>query len=285
METIDSNESLRNRVAAWHRQEERIAFVPTMGNLHQGHLELVRRASESAQHVVVSIFVNPLQFGLNEDFIAYPRTLAADQEQLVALNVDILFNPSEEELYPDGQTTQTRVEVPSLSSILCGTSRQGHFSGVSTIVCKLFNLVQPNVAMFGEKDYQQLLIIKRMVRDLNLAIEIVGVPTVRDTDGLAMSSRNNYLSPAERAKAPILYQAIQEGAQGLMHGFAPLRAETTVYNALRSAGFRPDYVKIRRTIDLGEPTKDDVDLIILAAAYLGRTRLIDNLRVPNVPLA
>ena len=279
MLTIDTITSLREHVAEWRRNGERIAFVPTMGNLHTGHLQLVTRARELAPHTVVSIFVNPLQFGPSEDYQTYPRSFKADSAQLSAECVDVLFAPGVAEMYPEGTEAMTRVEVPALSNILCGVVRPGHFGGVATVVTKLLNIVQPDLALFGEKDYQQLLVIRRLAADLCLPVEIIGVPTVREADGLAMSSRNSYLSEEERARAPLLYQALCAVVERLRHGaddYAAMEAEAMA--ALRDAGFRPDYVSVRRSQDLAEPTMEDNALIVLGAAWLGKTRLIDNVQ-------
>jgi len=279
MHTLHQTAALRLQVAAWRRAGERIALVPTMGNLHPGHLELARQARGRAQRVVVSIFVNPLQFGPNEDFSTYPRTLEADCRGLEGEGADLLFAPGVDEVYPNGQAGQTRVEVPEISDILCGTSRPGHFVGVATVVCKLFNMVQPDLALFGEKDFQQLLVVRRMTADLCLPVQIVGVPTVREPDGLAMSSRNGYLSAEERARAPALYQALRMAAQALRQGTTSAQVETRAWAALEREGLRPDYVSVRRALDLSVPGPGEQPLVILAAAHLGRTRLIDNLRV------
>lgn len=258
----------------------RVAFVPTMGALHDGHLALVKTAREQADAVVVSIFVNPLQFGAGEDFSRYPRQIERDAALLESVGADLLFLPSVASLFPHGQEAQTRVEVPGLSDILCGASRPGHFVGVTTIVAKLFNLVQPDVAVFGEKDFQQLTIIRRMVADLNFPLEIIGQPTMREADGLAMSSRNAYLSAHERSRAPALYATLQNIA-GRMHAgerdFALLQAEGAAH--LKAAGFVPDYFAIRRAEDLAQAGKEDRTLVVLAAARLGQTRLIDNIQV------
>jgi pantoate--beta-alanine ligase len=273
-------DELRATVAAWRKGGERIAFVPTMGNLHAGHLDLIVEARHRADRVVASIFVNPMQFGEGEDFDAYPRTLEADTAKLTDAGVDLLFAPTVSAIYPSGALRQTRVEVPGLSDLLCGASRPGHFIGVATIVCKLFNMVQPDLAVFGEKDYQQLMVIRRMVTDLAFPIEIVGKSTVREADGLAMSSRNGYLSPEQRASAPLLYQALQATAKAIRAGnrdFNSLQAEAE--RALRQAGFRPDYYAIRRAEDLEPAAENEPSLVILAAAFLGTTRLIDNLIV------
>ena len=261
------------------RGRQRIAFVPTMGNLHEGHLTLVRHARELAERVIVSIFVNPLQFGAGEDFDRYPRTLQRDADLLIAEGVDWLFAPSVEVMYPRPQAEQTKVLVPGISDILCGASRPGHFEGVATVVCKLFNLVRPDVALFGQKDYQQLMVIRRMVEDLAMPLQVVGVPTVREADGLAMSSRNGYLTPEERAIAPVLYRTLNDTAEGLRQGKGSEGLERAAADALNKAGLRTDYFSIRRQADLAAAQAGDAALVILAAAWLGRTRLIDNLEV------
>ncbi|EGV18763.1 pantoate--beta-alanine ligase [Thiocapsa marina] len=281
MNTIETVEGLRAQVAAWRVAGERVAFVPTMGNLHAGHLALVAQARARAQRVVASIFVNPMQFGPAEDLDAYPRTLARDRELLEAAGCDLLFAPGVATVYPRGSEAQTRVEVPGLSDVLCGESRPGHFRGVATVVCKLFNMVQPDVALFGEKDFQQLLVIRRMVEDLAMPVEIVGVPTVREPDGLAMSSRNGYLSPSERARAPALRRVLTQARESLLAGNAVALVEREAEDALREAGLTPDYIRVCTTDDLRPATESDRDLVILAAAYLGRARLIDNLRVQS----
>jgi len=280
MRTVHTIAELRAQVAAWRRAGERVAFVPTMGNLHRGHIHLVERARELAPRVVASIFVNPTQFGPNEDFAGYPRTLDDDSRQLTAAGLDLLFAPDVAEMYPRPLEHMTQVTVPELSGILCGASRPIHFRGVATVVSKLFNMVQPDVALFGEKDWQQLVVIRRLVTDLDFPIEIVGVPTVREADGLAMSSRNGYLTAEERAIAPALYATLVASAERLRAGerdFALLATEAKA--RLAAAGFRPDYFEIRRAHDLQPPTAEDADLRIFAAAWLGRARLIDNLAV------
>jgi pantoate--beta-alanine ligase len=279
MNIVEQLNDLRTQVRAWRAAGERVGFVPTMGNLHDGHITLVREALQRVPRVVVSIFVNPLQFGPNEDLAAYPRTPEQDQARLAEAGCHLLFAPSVATMYPNGQAVQTRVEVPGLSDILCGASRPGHFIGVATVVCKLFNMVQPDLALFGEKDFQQLLVIQRMVADLAMPVEVSGVPIVREPDGLAMSSRNGYLSVGERAQAPSLYRALTAAAQQLVAGRPLTEVEAQTAEAITAAGLKPDYVRICRTTDLGEPTANDRELVILAAAYLGRTRLIDNLRV------
>ncbi len=277
MELIRELIPLQSAVQAWRRRNQCIALVPTMGNLHEGHLSLVREAKRIAERVVVSLFVNPLQFGPAEDFSAYPRTLAADREALITEGVDLLFAPAVQTLYPNGQAEQTLVVVPpSLSEILCGASRPGHFTGVATVVCKLFHLVQPDIALFGEKDFQQLLVIQRMVADLNLPVIIQGMPTVREPDGLALSSRNAYLTEAERAIAPELYRTLLRSIDRFQQGDSLPSVERKALAELEALGFQPDYVQIRRQQDLGRPKPDDNALIILGAARLGKARLIDN---------
>ncbi len=280
MRTVHAIADLRAQVADWRRAGERVALVPTMGNLHAGHLRLVERARELGSRTVATIFVNPLQFGPNEDYAGYPRTLDDDRRQLENIGLDLLFAPTVAALYPRPLEDMTQVIVPGLSQILCGASRPIHFRGVATVVTKLFNLTQPDVAVFGEKDWQQLVVIRRMAADLDLPVEIVGVPTVREIDGLAMSSRNRYLTPEERSSAPTLYATLTACAERLRageHDYPTLAAEAMA--RLAAAGFRPDYFEIRRADDLRPPTAEDRELRILAAAWLGRARLIDNLPV------
>lgn len=280
MRTVHTIAELRAQVAAWRQAGERVAFVPTMGNLHRGHIHLVERAREQAPRTVASIFVNPTQFGPNEDFAGYPRTLAEDARQLEAAGLDVLFAPAVAEIYPRPLEDMTSITVPELSDILCGASRPTHFRGVATVVGKLFNMVQPDIALFGEKDWQQLRVIRRLVDDLNFPIEIVGVPTVREADGLAMSSRNGYLAPEERAIAPTLYATLTASAERLRAGERDYQRLSDEAKArLAAAGFRPDYFEIRRASDLQPPASGDENLRILAAAWLGRARLIDNLAV------
>ena len=277
MQTVHTIAELRAQVMAWKRAGEQVALVPTMGNLHRGHIHLVERARELAPRTVASIFVNPMQFGPSEDFAAYPRTLDADSRQLEAAGLNLLFAPGVTEVYPRPLEQMTQVTVPELPAVLCGASRPTHFSGVTTVVSKLFNMVQPDIAVFGEKDWQQLVIIRRMATDLDMPVAIVGVPTVREPDGLALSSRNGYLSAEERAIAPTLYATLRATAERLRAGerdFAALEAEAKAQ--LASAGFRPDYFEIRRPDDLQRPNLEDAELRIFAAAWLGRARLIDN---------
>ncbi|MBK5971006.1 MULTISPECIES: pantoate--beta-alanine ligase [Thiorhodovibrio] len=277
MEIFTKIPATRAQVADWRRAGQRIALVPTMGALHDGHLSLVAQALSCADRVIVSLFVNPLQFGPNEDFDRYPRTFERDCELLNARGVHALFAPADAQMYPDGREGQTRVHVPGLSDMLCGLSRPGFFDGVATVVTKLFNAVQPDIAIFGEKDFQQLVVIRRLVRDLNLPIEILSGPTVREVDGLALSSRNAYLSDAERVAAPALYRQLQQAAQALRDGCSPAAAEAEGERALNAVGFNTDYFSVRRAHDLGAAQPCDAALVILVAAYLGSTRLIDNL--------
>lgn len=256
----------------------RIALVPTMGDLHGGHIALMRRAGEIAPVTVASIFVNPFQFGEGEDFDSYPRTLGADIERFDSLGVDVVFLPPVSEIYPTGPECSTRVEVPGLSSILCGATRPTFFRGVATVVSMLFNVVRPDVALFGEKDYQQLLVVKRLTEDLKLPVAIESVATVRERDGLAMSSRNRYLDPAERSRAPKIYRSLREAADRIRGGEHDYHALGLYYmGALERAGFRPEYFTVRRARDLESPISGDPELVLLAAAWLGPARLIDNL--------
>ena len=258
---------------------EKIALVPTMGNLHQGHLDLVGRARELADIVVVSIFVNPLQFEAGGDLENYPKTLQADIEKLEQAGVDMLFAPEVDEIYADDLSNTTQVIVPGISSLWCGASRAGHFEGVTTVVNKLFNLVQPDVAVFGEKDFQQLTIIRMMVADLNIPIEIVGVATRREADGLAMSSRNGYLTSNEREIAPKLREMLLNMQKSIGSGDKADYQKVTdnAKKELNQNGFKTDYLAICRQSDLKLATSDDKNLVILAAAHLGKARLIDNL--------
>ena len=255
-----------------------VVFVPTMGNLHQGHLDLVRIARQHGRFVVVSIFVNPLQFGVNEDYSKYPRTLEQDCKMLEQCGVDAVFAPGERDLYPQPQ--QVTVDLPPVANELCGAFRPGHFRGAATVVLKLFNIVQPQSAVFGKKDYQQLYLIRRMTAQFNLPIEIIGGETVRAADGLALSSRNQYLSVAERTEAVFLYQSLVDIRRAIMDGATDfLELERQATEALAERGWQVDYVAIRPQSDLAKPTENERDLVILAAARLGQTRLIDNLEV------
>ena len=286
MNVVRTIADLRAAVARARGDGKRIGFVPTMGNLHAGHIALVKKAGQRAEFVVASIFVNPLQFGPNEDLDSYPRTLAADQERLVEAGCHLLFAPSVEEMYPHGQNMQTIVRVPGVSEGLCGGSRPGHFDGVSTVVSKLFNMVLPDLAVFGQKDFQQLAVIRTMVRDLNMPVQIIGEPIVRAEDGLALSSRNGYLSADERATAPVLHRTLQQLANAIRAGE---RDYSTLLDSgkqtLQAAGLRPDYLEIRNALDLRPVTADSHEIVILAAAFLGKTRLLDNLLVDIAPPA
>ncbi|WP_110455883.1 pantoate--beta-alanine ligase [Shewanella algidipiscicola] len=277
MFTTQDIAQVREQVRLWKRQGETVAFVPTMGNLHLGHMTLVKEAAQRADHVVVSIFVNPLQFGQNEDLDAYPRTLAADQAALVEAGAELLFTPTPAIIYPKGMELQTFVEVPKISDELCGASRPGHFRGVATIVCKLFNIVQPDIAVFGNKDFQQLMVIKTMVEDLSLPIEIVGIDTIREPSGLAMSSRNGYLSDEQKQQAATLKQTMDAMAEAISQGQDVEPAVSEAVQQLSQAGFKLDYLSVRNAANLHPIGADDKQLVILAAAYMGSTRLIDNL--------
>ncbi len=278
MNTVKTVRELRAAIAGARSKGKRIAFVPTMGNLHSGHVALVEKAGQRADFVVTSIFVNPLQFGPSEDLAKYPRSLAADQEKLIEAGCHLLFTPDVEEIYPDGMQGQTIISVPGVSEGLCGASRPGHFEGVATVVCKLFNMVQPDLAIFGEKDFQQLAVIRKLVRDLNMSIQIMGEPIVRADDGLALSSRNNYLTEGQRASAPALYACLNDMASAIRAGERDfVKLTTKGKTALRKAGFRPDYLEICEANSLHSASAEDQELVILAAAFMGKTRLIDNL--------
>jgi len=280
MNILDSVAALRAQISNWRKAGETIAFVPTMGNLHAGHFKLVDIARQQADRVICSIFVNPMQFGKNEDLDKYPRTLEADIAGLTTHQADALFTPTPAIMYPRGLDEQTYVEVPLLGDLHCGASRAGHFRGVSTVVSKLFNLVQPDIACFGQKDYQQLAIIRQMVADLSFPIQIIGVPTERAADDLALSSRNGYLSAEQRQQAPALYQILQQVKAAIVAGQHDYRAlEQQAKADLTTAGFRPDYFNIshQQTLVLAQTATEPK--VILAAAALGNTRLIDNLEV------
>ncbi len=280
MQLISEILDLREIRRTWQSSAKVIAFVPTMGNLHQGHLDLVREAKKQADIVVVSIFVNPMQFGPDEDLDAYPRTFENDSYLLEDLGVDVLFMPKASDIYARGLEQQTFVEVPGLSYMICGASRPGHFRGVATIVCKLFNMVQPNLSFFGEKDFQQLQVIKAMVTDLSMNLKVFGVPTTRENDGLAMSSRNQYLTNDERKLAPTLYEKMHKLAHEIQKGRRDFSKLTQEYKLqLSELGFNPDYLEIRNIENLLQPSHEDRNLVLLAAAFLGKTRLIDNLQI------
>lgn len=280
MRTVHSLKELRAILRGYRQQEKTIGLVPTMGNLHEGHISLVRKAAEAADVVVTSIFVNPMQFGANEDLDTYPRTLMDDQEKLSAAGNTLVFAPSAEEVYPDGLARHTRVVVPDISDGHCGASRAGHFEGVSTVVSVLFNMIQPDFAVFGEKDFQQLAVIRKMTRDLMMPVEVIGAPTVREDDGLAKSSRNGYLSDEERKIAPVIYQVLQATAAKIAAGETDLQTlAQEAGDRLRDAGLRLDYFNIANSQTLKPATPEDSDITLLAAAFLGTTRLIDNISV------
>lgn len=276
MRTLQEIPELRKVLGEYRQRGLRIGLVPTMGNLHAGHLALVETARRHADVVVATIFVNPLQFGAGEDLDAYPRTLAADQAQLEATGCDLLFAPTVTTLYPHGMDNLSQVRVPVVSEGLCGGSRPGHFDGVATVVSLLFHLVQPDIACFGEKDYQQLAVIRKLVADLHFPIEIIGVPIVRAADGLALSSRNGYLSADERAKAPQLQRILTTLRHAIEAGDPTATALESGLKQLGAAGFEPDYLELRAA-DLGPVTATTREAVLLAAVRLGTTRLIDNL--------
>lgn len=277
MKTEVTISGLRGALRAARKAGKSIAFVPTMGNLHDGHITLVKAAKRRADIVVASIFVNPTQFGANEDFTQYPRTLAMDSTLLADAACDLLFAPDSSEMYPDGRSQSTSVSVSGITENLCGASRPGHFTGVATVVSKLFNIVQPDMALFGEKDYQQLAVIRRLTRELCFPVEIIGVPTVRADDGLALSSRNGFLSAEERKQAPLLFQTLSNLRTAIIGGQQdyPMLAQAAQAH-LAKCGFQPDYLEVLRQ-DLEKPGPEDRELVILVAAKLGKTRLIDNL--------
>lgn len=259
---------------------ERIAVVPTMGNLHEGHLSVVERAINVADHVVTTIFVNPMQFGRNEDLDRYPRTLDDDIRKLATAGCHTLFAPANEEIYPKDLSQQTVVSVPELSALHCGASRAGHFDGVTTVVCKLFNIVQPDVAVFGLKDYQQFALIRRMSEDLCIPIELLGVETRRDASGLALSSRNGYLGTEQRQQATVIYRSLCETRNRLLEGDRDYSAlENTARNSITNAGLQPEYFTICHADSLAPAGPKDRTLVVLAAAHLDNTRLIDNIEV------
>lgn len=279
MIVANSLETLRNLINQYRSLGHNIGFVPTMGNLHNGHLSLVEEAKKHADIVVVSIFVNPTQFGPNEDFDAYPRTLQRDGEMLKKQGADILFAPSVEEVYPHWPNL-TKVHVEQLGNRHCGASRPGHFDGVSTVVAKLFNMVHPDMAIFGQKDFQQLAIIRRMVSDLNFDIEIIGAPIIREENGLAMSSRNGYLSEQEKKQAAMIQQTLQWVKQQIEDGKHDLRhLEQQASEKLNQAGFVTDYLNIARQDDLEPAQINDSALVVLVAAFMGKVRLIDNIQI------
>ena len=278
MQQITKIKALRDCVRDWHQQGQSVALVPTMGNLHVGHLQLVKQAKELGDKVIVSIFVNPTQFVAGEDFDTYPRTIEDDLAHLGDIEPELIFIPEFDEVYPAGLEYETKVVVPELDSIFCGVFRPGHFTGVATVVSKLLNMVQPDIALFGNKDYQQLLVIKRLVTDLCIPVEIVGVETVREESGLALSSRNRYLTPEEKVVAAELHQALSGIAEVVKAGgddYQQFEADAIAH--LEDKGFKTEYLSIRNASNLGEPTEEE--LVVLAAAWLGKARLIDNIQI------
>ncbi len=284
MRVVTTASSLREALSSWRAARQTVAFVPTMGNLHAGHLHLVELTQSLAHRVVVSIYVNPTQFGPNEDFAAYPRTLQSDQAKLEVQAADLLFAPSVEEIYPFGIANAVRVSLPCLSEDLCGASRPGHFDGVTSVVCRLLNIVGPDLVVFGEKDFQQLVILRRMVADLRMPIRVVAAPIWRESDGLAMSSRNSYLTADQRRVAPVLYQSLLKVARAIEAGATDYSGLTgDALRELAAAGFDPEYVEVRRAKDLTPPNgAAQTHLVVLGAARLGKARLIDNLQVMAV---
>src|SRR3954469_756555 len=279
METVTTIAGVRERVRAWHREGLRVAFVPTMGNLHPGHVSLIEAARAHGDRFIASIFVNPMQFGPNEDFAHYPRTPTQDEGMLAVAGCNLMFMPDVAEIYPNGAERATRVDVPGLSRILCGEFRPGHFEGVATIVAKLFHIVEPDVAVFGEKDFQQLTVIRRMVEDLCIRVQIVGAPTVREPDGLAMSSRNQYLDESQRRLAPTIYRQLTQAVAALKSGARDYAGiESAGRAALDGAGFRTDYFAVRDARTLAPAQPDTRHFVVLAASRLGKARLIDNLQ-------
>lgn len=280
MQSFHHIASLREALQVHRDAGRSIAFVPTMGNLHDAHIALVKQAKSLCDVVVASIFVNRLQFGLNEDWDRYPRTLKVDSERLTSVNCDYLFCPDEHEIYPNGMDQQARVIVPSMADVLCGASRPGHFEGVTTVVSKLFNIVQPQMAVFGVKDYQQLAIIRRMVEDLCIPVGIIAGDIVREVDGLAMSSRNSFITPEERPKANQLNRSLNWVAQAIKAGRQDfLELEKTAAEQIKTAGFSVDYLSVCNSQFLQPAASDDAQLTILGAMYTQAARLIDNVSI------
>ena len=276
MRQLSTVQSVTSQVEDWKQHNLTIAFVPTMGNLHQGHLSLVEQAQTLADKTIVSIYVNPLQFAKNEDLDNYPRTLEADQKALDALGVDLLFLPDDQTMYPAEMEKLTQVSVPGYSKILCGESRPGHFDGVTTVVNKLLNIVQADFAIFGEKDFQQIFIIKKMVADLFMPVKIVSAPTVRESDGLAMSSRNQYLSKEDRQKAAMIHQTMLSLIESVKNGVDFRLIESNGIENLLMSGFKVDFVSIRSVETLLPAESSDNQMVLLIAVWMGNTRLIDN---------
>ncbi|MGB5164343.1 MAG: pantoate--beta-alanine ligase [Woeseiaceae bacterium] len=280
MKVVTTKAELNEQLDEWRHNDEHVALVATMGNLHEGHMSLVEQAREHAERVVVTVYINPTQFGEDEDFEEYPRTLERDTRKLKIIGADLVFVPTDDVVYPFGIENATIVRVPGLSDNFCGKFRPGHFTGVTTVVARLFTLVRPDVAIFGQKDYQQQLLIRHMAEDLNLPIRIITAATVREDDGLAMSSRNQYLTETERAIAPQLHAVLDEIGHALQSGSREFEdLEKAALEKLEKAGFAPTYVAIRRAQNLGVPDRDCDELVVLAAAKLGAASLIDNVVV------
>ena len=280
MQIISSKDELHEQLREWRLHDDHIALVPTLGNLHTAHIKLVELAREHAERVIVSVYVNPTQFGEDEDFEAYPRTLERDTRRLKQVSADVLFIPDDETVYPFGHDCATVISVPGLTENFCGASRPGHFDGVTTVVARLFALVQPDVAVFGQKDYQQQLVIRFMTEDLSWPIRIITAETVRESDGLAMSSRNQYLTDEERAVASLLYEALSNIGSALQNGKRDYEdLENTAIGRLEKAGFGIDYLAVRRAHNLAPPDRDCDELVVIAAVHLGEARLIDNIVV------
>jgi len=280
LQRIQSIDDLRAATAVWIAAGDTVALVPTMGNLHRGHMSLVELAAEHAEHVVVSVFVNPTQFGPNEDFEDYPRTLEIDARRLSRAGVDILFVPEVSDMYPHGLSDATQVSVPGISEQLCGAARPGHFFGVTSVVCRLLNICRPNIAVFGQKDYQQYVILRRMVEDLHMPVRLIVGETKREENGLARSSRNGYLSDADKLRAGVIYAALETVADALANGATDLAAlEKEAAEKIAAQGLAPEYVSICTADELSIPGPDDRNLVVFAAARLGEVRLIDNIVV------
>jgi len=280
MQTVTEIQALRAAVRGWKAGGQTVGLVPTMGNLHEGHYALLRLARERCDRVVASVFVNPTQFGPDEDFERYPRTLASDQAGLADHGCDLLFTPGVDLMYPYGPAQTVRVQVPQLTRVLEGAHRPGHFDGVATVVCKLLNLVQPDLAVFGQKDFQQVRVIERLVLDLGIPVRMLAAPIVREPDGLALSSRNQYLSADERRRAPGIHQTLLWMRDAMEAGGTPASVERSARKRLKGMGFQPDYAVVRRSADLSVPERGEREgLVALVAARLGDTRLIDNLQL------
>jgi len=283
VERFESADDVRARVATWRESGDTIALIPMMGNVHQGHLSLVALAAGQVERVVVSVFVNPTQFGPDEDYAAYPRTPEADARGLSRAGVDLLFAPSVATMYPYGPDNATTVQVPGLSDDLCGTHRRGHFQGVTSVVCRLLNICRPDLAVFGQKDYQQFVILRRMVTDLQLSVRLIAGPTERETSGLAKSSRNSFLDDEQQQTAAVIFRSLQQVQTALIDGERDFTAlEKRATDAIAAAGLEPEYVAVRAADDLARPGPASLNLVVMAAARYGKVRLIDNLAVELV---